>query len=72
MEDLSLRGKYFDSADDPENAEYVVKVQWIKTVRTSEAVKELGFFGNQNSVCRPLTEKWDFTVDRLKKCWGIE
>ena len=72
MEDLSLRGKYFDSADDPENAEYVVKVQWIKTVRTSEAVKELGFFGNQNSVCRPLAERWDFTVDRLKKCWGIE
>ena len=72
MEDLSLRGKYFDYVDDPESAEYVVKVQWIKTVRVSEAVKELGFFGNQNSVCRPLTEKWDFTVDRLKKCWGIE
>ena len=72
MKDLSLRGKYFDSTDDPEGAEYVVKVQWIKTVRPSEAVKELGFFGNQNSVCRPLTEKWDFTVDRLKKCWGID
>lgn len=72
MEDLSLRGKYFDSADDPESAEYVVKVQWIKTVRTSEAVKELGFFGNQNSVCRPLADRWIFTVDRLKKCWGID
>lgn len=72
MEDLSLRGRYFDSADDSESAEYVVKVQWIKTVRVSEAIKELGFFGNQNSVCRPLAEKWVFTVDRLKKCWGIE
>lgn len=72
MEDLPLRGKYFYSSDDPENAEYVVKVQWIKTVPTSRAVKEIGFFGNQNSVCRPLTEKWNFTVDRLKKCWGIE
>ena len=71
MADLPLLGDYFYSVDDPENAEYVVKVQWIKTVRTSEAVKELGFFGNQNSVCRPLTEKWTFTVDRLKKCWGI-
>jgi len=28
--------------------------------------------GNQNSVCRPLTEKWVFTVERLKKCWEIE
>ncbi len=71
MGDLSLHGKYFDSADDPESAEYVVKVQWLKTVRASEAVKELGFFGNQNSVCRPLAERWDFTVERLKKCWGI-
>ncbi len=72
MADLSLRGKYLYSTDDPENAEYVVKVQWIKTVRTSEAVKELGFFGKQNSVCHPLSERWSFTVERLKKCWGIE
>ena len=72
MADLSLRGDYLYSTDDPESAEYVVKVQWLKTVRTSEAVKELGFFGNQNSVCRPLTEKWDFTVERLKKSWGID
>ena len=72
MADLSLRGDYLYSSDDSENAEYVVKVKWIKTVRTSEAVKELGFFGNQNSVCRPLAERWDFTVDRLKKCWGLE
>lgn len=71
MTDLPLQGDYFYSIDDPENAEYVVKVQWIKTVHTSEAVKELGFFGNQNSVCRPLTEKWIFTIERLKKCWKI-
>lgn len=72
MVDLSLRGNYLYSVDDPDNAEYVVKIQWIKTVRTSEAVKELGFFGNQNSVCRPLADRWNFTVDRLKKCWGID
>lgn len=72
MADLSLRGNYFYSVDDPDNAEHLVKVQWLKTVKASEAVKELGFFGNQNSVCRPLTEKWNFTVERLKKCWGID
>ena len=71
MKDLPLRGEYFYSSDDPDDAEYVVKVKWVRTVRTAEAVKELGFFGNQNSVCRPLTEKWNFTIDRLKKCWGI-
>ena len=72
MADLSLRGSYLYSADDPENAEYIVKVQWTKTVQASDAVKELGFFGNQNSVCRPLTEKWNYTVERLKKLWGID
>ena len=71
MKDLPLLGKYLYSEDDPENAEYVVKVQWLKTVATSKAVKEIGFFGNQNSVCRPTAERWAFTVDRLKKCWGI-
>ena len=71
MKELPLQGKYFYSEDDPENAEYVVKVQWIKTIAVSKAVKEIGFFGNQNSVYRPTAEKWSFTVDRLKKCWGI-
>ena len=72
MRELPLQGTYFYSEDDPENAEYVVKVEWIKTVAASKAVKEIGFFGNQNSVCRPTAEKWVFTIDRLKKCWGIE
>ena len=72
MRELPLQGKYFYSEDDPENAEYVVKVEWINTVAASKAVKEIGFFGNQNSVCRPTAEKWVFTIDRLKKCWGIE
>ena len=72
MKELPLHGKYFYSEDDPESAEYIVKVQWIKTVAASKAVKEIGFFGNQNTVCRPTAEKWNFTVDRLKKCWGIE
>lgn len=71
MSDLSLEGNYFHSKN-PDLAEYVVKVNWIKTVSSSNAVKELGFFGNQNSVCRPTTEKWEFTIERLKKCWEIK
>ena len=71
MKKLQLQGKYFYSEDDPESAEYVVKVQWIKTVAASKAIKEIGFFGNQNTVCCPTAEKWNFTVDRLKKSWGI-
>ncbi|MBR3076692.1 MAG: DUF91 domain-containing protein [Oscillospiraceae bacterium] len=72
MNELPLKGKYFYSPDDSEKAEYIVQVRWIKTVRRADAVRELGFFGNQNSVCRPTAERWSFTVERLKKLWNIE
>ena len=69
--DLTVEGNYLYSQDTPDKAEYVVKVKWIKTISENQAVKELGFFGNQNSVCRPRAQKWDYTVDRLKKIWNI-
>ena len=43
----------------------------MKTVPQNEAVSEYGFFGNQNTVCRPKVEKWDFTIKRLREVWGI-
>jgi len=58
--------------DDPDKAEYLVPVNWIKTVPAAKAVKEKGFFGNQNTVARPTTAAWGYTVDRLKQRWGIE
>ena len=57
--------------EDDDCAEYFVRVEWIKTVPLSEAVKETGFFGNQNSAARPVAAKWRHTVDRLKKRFGI-
>lgn len=69
--DLHTEADYLYSSEDPINAEYVVLVDWIKTVPESQAVKEIGFFGNQNSVCRPRDQKWVYTVERLKKVWGI-
>jgi hypothetical protein len=57
--------------DDPEKAEHLVRVKWIKTVPVAEAVKEKGFFGNQNSVARPTVAKWDHTVERLKIRFGV-
>lgn len=58
-------------AQDAEKAEHVVRVQWIKTVPVSEAVREKGFFGNQNSAAKPRVKKWLHTVDRLKVRFGI-
>lgn len=57
---------YHQYVGDEEKAEYVVPVDWIATKPLAEAVSEVGFFGNQNTVCRPRTQKWNHTVDRLK------
>ena len=64
--------RLFDDSDDPEMAEYFVRVEWVKAVPLASAVREKGFFGNQNSVCKPTAESWEFTVDRLKAHFGIE
>jgi hypothetical protein len=55
-----------DAAIDPEQAEWFVPVKWLQAVPLAQAVDEIGLFGNQNSVCRPVTEKWRQTVERLK------
>lgn len=57
--------------ENPETAEYFVAVEWIKTVPMDKAIKEKGFFGNQNSVARPTSAKWNYTVERLKARIGI-
>jgi hypothetical protein len=59
------------NVEDEDLAEYLVRVKWIHTVPLSQAVKELGFFGNQNTVCRPTAPKWNHTVERLRQVWGL-
>lgn len=59
------------SQEDPEKTEYMVPVDWIATVPLEEAIKEKGFFGNQNTVAKPKTPKWDHTVERLKKRFRV-
>lgn len=56
---------------DPDRSEWFVPVEWVKTVSIEAAVNEIGLFGNQNTVCKPTTPKWRYTVDRLKERWGI-
>ena len=68
-----LKGSYVGKdCDDPERAEYLVRVRWLKTLPLQQAIKEKGFFGNQNTVARPTTPKWNYTVQRLKERFGIE
>ena len=58
--------RYREHAEEPDTAEYAVRVKWLDTKPESEAVSETGFFGNQNTVCRPTAAKWQHTVERLK------
>jgi len=59
------------SSDAKERAEHFVRVEWIKTVPVDKAYKEVGFFGNQNTVARPRAQRWVHTVEKLKKHFGV-
>ena len=66
LEVLQDAKAYAQTADDPEQAEYFVRVKWLDTVDAAYAFNEVGLFGNQNTVCQPRTPKWRHTVERLK------
>ncbi len=71
--DLPHKAHYHSQfKDDEDKAEYIVKVNWVKTVPLNKAISELGFFGNQNSVCKPTAKKWENTINRLKEYWHIK
>ncbi len=64
---------YHSPLDQPaDQLEYFVRIEWIKTVPLGEAVKEKGFFGNQNIVSRPKDPRWAHTIERLKTRWNIQ
>lgn len=66
---LSLSGDYThrDEVMD-DDAEWVVPVEWKKTVPTSQAYWEKGLFANQNSACKLRQE---FTLDRLSQHFQV-
>lgn len=64
---LKHADKYKGTAEDPDAAEYFVRVKWLDTVHENQAINEVGLFGNQNTVCQPTTPKWRHTVERLKR-----
>nr|WP_306800376.1 DDE-type integrase/transposase/recombinase [Endozoicomonas sp. YOMI1] len=70
--ELNTPGDYSSLPDrDDDTAEYLVPVEWKYTVQADQAFRETGLFGNQNTVCRPLTPKWRHTVERLKQVWKM-
>ncbi|WP_236202292.1 endonuclease NucS domain-containing protein [Pseudomonas pseudonitroreducens] len=71
LELLTAANYHREFVDDPQRSEYFVPVQWLESVSREQAIKEVGLFGNQNTVCRPTTPKWRWTVERLKERFGI-
>lgn len=65
--DVLTEGTYHRAEiDDPERCEYFLPVEWLDTVPLERAIREVGLFGNQNTVCAPRTGRWRHTVDRLR------
>ena len=61
------------STEKPEDElEYYVRVDWIKAVPLEQAIKEKGFFGNQNIIAKPTTKKWTHTIERLKMHFNVQ
>jgi len=56
---------------DESHSEHFVGVKWIKTVGVGKAIKEKGFFGNQNIVASPKSDKWEYTIQRLRKQFDV-
>lgn len=70
--DLELIGSYKNpERPGEETREFLVSVNWLATVPTTSAIDELGMFGSQHSVCQPRTDKWQWTIERLRLAFGI-
>lgn len=65
-----LTGKYkHHSAVADDDAEWVVPVEWIRTVPEADAYWQKGMFASQHSACKLRQE---FTLERLAQHFGID
>jgi len=55
-------------ADDPEQCEYLARIEWIDTLPREEAVWEKGMFANQNVVAKL---RQPFTLQRLNEVFDL-
>jgi hypothetical protein len=70
--EVPLKGRgIVDSLKTSEVPEHLVGVRWIASVAKGQAIKEKGFFGNQNTVARPRDPKWAYTIERLRQRFGV-
>jgi hypothetical protein len=64
--EVATRANYHaEFVNDLERCDYFVAIEWLQTVPIAHAIREVGMFGNQNTICRPTTPKWRWTIERL-------
>jgi len=68
--DCSLKAPKMDeNSGSLELSEYLVRIDWIKTIPRENAYREVGMFANQNIVCKLRSQ---FTLDKLYSHFQIE
>jgi hypothetical protein len=58
-----------EHADDPERAEYMVRVEWIATRDKADAIWKKGMFANQNTACKLRNR---FTLEELTQAFELD
>ncbi len=61
--------KMDENVNDPDLCEYLVRIEWIKTVPRSAAYWEKGLFALQHTACRMTSS---FTIERLSQHFGLD
>lgn len=69
MTELDLTAGYRHSGSGPDQAEYIVPVDWIKTLDRGSAVREKGLFANQHSACKLRNS---FTLRTLAQRFALD
>ena len=67
--DAPLKAPALTEYTQPDNMEYAVRVEWIRTLPREQAVKEKGLFANQNSACKLRNS---FTLERLTERFALD
>jgi hypothetical protein len=70
ISDLNLKAlKMLHDSDDPEKCEYIVKVEWLKTVPKEDAYWTKGLKANQNSAYKLRSQ---YTIDKVSEYFGLD
>ncbi|WP_066320529.1 hypothetical protein [Bacillus sp. FJAT-29814] len=68
--DLSVKApNMLHDVDDPEKCEYIVKVEWVKTVPKEDAYWIKGLKANQNSAYKLRSQ---YTIDKVSEFFGLD